>query len=885
MPQWIGQSSQNRIMPENATPGTTLRLLRSAGESTETYTSIAGFASATSVNIRETIDFRVSVSEPTSYTIAIHRIGFYGGAGARLMITSGSIAGDTQPPPSVDPETGLVASAWRVGWTLTIPADWVSGLYMAEFTVEGDDQSTYTPFVVRDDTRQADICIVVPFVTFQADNQWPEKIGKSLSFGFDQNGQPASKDRAVKVSFDRPYDGGGVPAGFDAIRSTITWAEESGYDLTYASDLDVHAGRINLDRFAGVIVPGEAGYWSGEMRSAATAALAGGTSLAFMSAGTMLWHVRLEGPDDRVVVCYKTTPDPDTRHAMATIKWRMREPGPGHGEQTLLGVQYRSDVQAPQPLRVTNADHWFWSGAGVWEDDEIADLVSGGADGRDQRYGVPAGMAQTLLSASTFRRKSDGLRQIQNTSICEAPDGTLVFTAGTRQWAHRLSDAGGSPVRVATANVLDRMVAPRLRDAVVSDEPMVAPARNPIVRENRLVGSATWRVGRAGTRPNDEVTPQIQGYASATTAVAGSGIDFHVAVGGDEEFTISIYRIGNYGGTGARHLLDSPLLPGWPPESVRFDERTGRAECDWAPSWRLDVPADWPSGLHVAAFTTASGHRSLTPFVVRPAAAEAPICVVLPFLTYQAANRWPLDTVHGKSLGHGYNPETGDNAMYGHRAHEVSFDRPYTHTGVPAKAYIDMDVISWIERNGYHVEYASDVDIHGVLDPGAYAGLLFVGQSEYWSRPMRDAVIRATDSGTSVAFLGAGTSQWHARLESAADGRPDRVIACYKSDPDPGAVDETAATTRWRAAHPGPAMAEQKLVGAQLGGATAAVADLVVTNPGHWFWAGTDVRTGTVIEGLLERFVDEVNPTAGAPADGQGTVLASSPYTLAGKGT
>src|SRR5262249_26335779 len=153
-----------------------------------------------------------------------------------------------------------------------------------------------------------------------------------------------------------------------------------------------------------------------------------------------------------------------------------------------------------------------------------------------------------------------------------------------------------------------------------------------------------------------------------------------------------------------RHLVDSPALAGAAQPPARFN-RTGRADCDWAPSWRLEVPGDWQSGMYIAAFTTASGHRSLTPFVVRDDAAPAPPCVVLPFLTYQAINRWPLDGVHGSSLEQGYDPATNGGTTDRHRASEVSFDRPYTHTGLPARAYQDADVIAWLERCDYDVTY------------------------------------------------------------------------------------------------------------------------------------------------------------------------------------
>ena len=45
---------------------------------------IEGYASATSINRGETIRFFISTGDP-AYTIDIYRMGWYGGAGARLV--------------------------------------------------------------------------------------------------------------------------------------------------------------------------------------------------------------------------------------------------------------------------------------------------------------------------------------------------------------------------------------------------------------------------------------------------------------------------------------------------------------------------------------------------------------------------------------------------------------------------------------------------------------------------------------------------------------------------------------------------------------------------------------------------------------------------------
>ncbi len=299
------------------------------------------------------------------------------------------------------------------------------------------------------------------------------------------------------------------------------------------------------------------------------------------------------------------------------------------------------------------------------------------------------------------------------------------------------------------------------------------------------------------------------------------------------------------------------------------------------PSWRLDVPEHWTSGLYIAAFTTDTGYRSLTPFVVRDAASDAKICVVLPFLTYQAHNRWPLNTVHGSSLVFGYEGDSGRGTTYKFRATEVTFNRPYDRSGLPELTRRDIDVISWLEYCGYELTYVSDVDLHeGAVDPGHLRGLVFVGQHEYWTRSLRESVQAASKAGTSLAFLGAGTCHWVVRLE----GPGDRWLASYKNDPDPHAP-SGQATTRWRTGRPGPGAPEQAMVGTQLIGKTAQAASLVVSNSEHWVWADTGVTDGATIDGIVLGQVDEVDLLVGSPPTSRSTVLAASPFILAGRET
>ncbi|MFJ1611799.1 hypothetical protein [Streptomyces sp. NPDC088249] len=80
---------------------------------------------------------------------------------------------------------------------------------------------------------------------------------------------------------------------------------------------------------------------------------------------------------------------------------------------------------------------------------------------------------------------------------------------------------------------------------------------SPVMRENRAAGSRAWSGGRAGTKGATDELVQIQGYASKTSVSCGESIDFHLSSHVAQERTVAIYRIGHYGGSGARHLVTS----------------------------------------------------------------------------------------------------------------------------------------------------------------------------------------------------------------------------------------------------------------------------------------------------------------------------------------
>ncbi|WP_225846999.1 N,N-dimethylformamidase beta subunit family domain-containing protein [Streptomyces sp. HPF1205] len=421
----------------------------------DVHQQIKGFASSGAVAPGEAIDFRVTVDPPQEFTVDVYRIGHYGGDGAAQVAASPRLSGIVQQPPLTAGRT-VSCHHWWQSWRLQVPSYWRTGAYVAVLTTVGGYRS-HVPFTVRDiEGHPADLLLVMPDVTWQAYNLYPEdgRTGASLYHAWDDEGRLLGEEEAATtVSFDRPYAGAGLPLHIGHAYDFVRFAERYGYDLAYADARDLHAGRIDPSRHRGLVFPGHDEYWSVPMRRAAEAARAAGTSLVFLSANTMYWQVALassaSGEPDRLLICRKRRGE-----SRVSALWRDQ----GEPEQLLLGVQYAGRVAEPSPLVVRNASHWLWEATGAAEGDAIPGLVAGEADHYFPRVPLPEATERILLAHSPYE-SADGRRGHQETSLYRSPSGAYVFASGTFAWSPALDRPGHVDPRIqrATANLLDRI--------------------------------------------------------------------------------------------------------------------------------------------------------------------------------------------------------------------------------------------------------------------------------------------------------------------------------------------------------------------------------------------------------------------------------------------
>jgi hypothetical protein len=354
---------------------------------------------------------------------------------------------------------------------------------------------------------------------------------------------------------------------------------------------------------------------------------------------------------------------------------------------------------------------------------------------------------------------------------------------------------------------------------------------------------------------------ELAGYADRVETRSGQSFRLFVTSTAGA-FTVRAFRLGWYGGSGARLVWASPSVPGRAQPAPTVGTADRMVSTTWQPS--LTVPTKgWPAGAYLLLLTAASGKEKYVPITVRSDSTRGAVVIVDAVNTYQAYNAWG-----GYSLYH------GPHESFATRSYRVSFDRPYDREGAHFLIQSESPLIQLAERSGVPLAYLTSVDL--ATDPKALAGargMVSAGHDEYWTTQMRSVVTKARDAGTNVAFLGANAEYWRVRYAPSPLG-PQRILIGYKDAAADPVKNRPDTTVKWRSApYPRP---ENSLTG-MLYECFPAVGSFTVRDPGFFLFAGTGAVKGSSYAGLVATEVDRAYPIAGTPANLQ--VVAHSPVT------
>ncbi|MEH7384305.1 N,N-dimethylformamidase beta subunit family domain-containing protein [Bacillus sp. JJ1521] len=332
----------------------------------------------------------------------------------------------------------------------------------------------------------------------------------------------------------------------------------------------------------------------------------------------------------------------------------------------------------------------------------------------------------------------------------------------------------------------------------------------------------------------------LQGYTSKTSYIPGESIAFYIK--SPSSYQLEFYRMGYNNGKGAQHLTTISGR-GASIQNSKSDPNT--MDANWTQSYQYQIPSNWSSGFYLVKIVSNDKMESYIPFVIKDRQPNADFAVLISTNTYQAYNNWG-----GKSL-YGYNSSNKIPAI------KISYNRPYNEENGAGQFFsYEYNLIRWMEKKGYNLNYVTDTDIHqGYLANANIKSLIVAGHGEYWSKQMRDHIENKHMNGNmDIGVFSANVGYWQVRYENN-----DRLLVSYKdrANEDPfNLTDPSQVTAMFRQAPVN--RPESELFGVMYQGIPSRTMPFVVTNSSHWIYNGTTLKNGdqipSVVGGEIDRY-------------------------------
>jgi len=597
----------NVVACENSKPGTpdTVWDVTGAGD-----TALAGFATDISVNVGNTVHFKVKSTG--SYRVDIYRVGYYNGDGARLITSFNPQVPFPQTQPTClkfPTTTGLMdCGNWAESASWAVPSTAVSGVYFARLTRTSNGNGSMVPFIVRNDASHSQVLYQTSDTTWEAYNQWGDQssasqpnnwgpgLGNSLYVCNDAcpPGSPALYKGAYAVSYNRPFDTRTTPDGqdylFSAEYAMIRFLERNGYDVSYTTGVDSDRSGALIKNQSMFISSGHDEYWSGNQRANVEAARDAGVNLAFFSGNESFWKTRWDnsaaGPTTpyRTLITYKETHfdaqvDPS---GIWTGTWRDPRFSPpadgGRPENALSGVAYMVDPPTDFNLQIAAK----FAKLRFWRNTAVSRLTTGSVTLADATLGYefdadldngfrPAGLFHLSEQTENVQSKlldygnTVGPGAVTHTmTLYRAASGALVFGAGTVQWSFGLDGNHDGPQSSEDANMQQATVN-LLADMGAQPSTLMA-------------GMVAATKSTDTTKPTSTVTSTAHAVVASPYTISGTASDVGGVVAGIEVSTDAGTTWHPATGTSSWTYSYTPSSPGSISVKVRATDDSGNMQ-------------------------------------------------------------------------------------------------------------------------------------------------------------------------------------------------------------------------------------------------------------------------------------------------------------------
>ena len=296
------------------------------------------------------------------------------------------VAVTDQPTPA---DASTKGCSWEETMPIQIEASWKSGFYLVKLTDQNGEQA-FAFFVVKATAPSTNL-LVLSTSTWAAYNTWGgpsyytggtySSLKRPLPQGFLEKPDPHRyrvaridelTDEERRDHFSE-YSIWSCAAGFANWEVLfVRWAEEQGFDIDYATSLDLHADATLLSPYSTYLSVGHDEYWSAEMRDHLEDWVDSGGFASFFSGNTAFWQVRFDDSNE-TMTCFKQNlfEDPvlgtSDEHLVSTM-WS--DPLTRRPESLMTGVSftrggYAHCSNAPRGsggYSIWKPQHWAFAG-------------------------------------------------------------------------------------------------------------------------------------------------------------------------------------------------------------------------------------------------------------------------------------------------------------------------------------------------------------------------------------------------------------------------------------------------------------------------------------------------------------------------------------------
>lgn len=302
------------------------------------------------------------------------------------------------------------------------------------------------------------------------------------------------------------------------------------------------------------------------------------------------------------------------------------------------------------------------------------------------------------------------------------------------------------------------------------------------------------------------------------------------------------------------------------------------ADAEWSAVVELQVPATAPSGLYAFRLRRPADEL-FVPFVVRPAAPRASLCMLVPTLTWQAygSNRGPYSYTHDGLVDRGlciYDGHADGSMVYyatrrrPTRSHHPSagFENWGSHNST-ANLYL----VDWLEHEAHEYDLQTDEDVHreGAELLCAYRCVIVGSHPEYWTERVLDALATYLRAGGRVLYLAGNGLFWVTSLDAErpflmeARKSGDGDYEAYFARPQPGQMQHSTTL------EPGGLWSRRGRPARRLIGVEHS-ANVFTPAAGRWGYrrlpASYDSRFAFVFDGVEDELIGDFGLNLGAAA-------------------